>query len=279
MSLKGFISLVFVMAFADPASAQNSNNAERLATEIRSILPGAVVAVPDPNGLEITFEGQTRPLGIGSVNEACVQGAASCDAMIHQYAQRAASYMLETVPLKRDQLRIVVRSRSYLSSVSAKTSSSSEFILEPLAGDLVSICFRDLPNGRSPITAEDLPTLKLDRQAALSICKNNSRRALAPLAPQWKALPQNTVGYIQTGDDATGYLSAPQDWRALAKQLGSLIVAVPSIDMVLYARGSTAIDLDALGTLAEQMRSQASVPVSAQVLRWTDRGWVPVAAK
>jgi hypothetical protein len=276
MPSMSLLVLTFVLMSSGSAAAQNSSNAERLAAEIRSVLPGALVTVPDPNGLDITFEGQTRSVGIGSVNAACAQGAASCDAAIHGYAQRAASYMLETIPVKRDQLRIVVRSRSYLDAMSAQMSSSAGFVLEPLAGDLVSVCYRDLPTGRRPITPQDLPTLQLDQPSALSLCKNNSHSSLAPLASRWNALPQQGIGYIRTGDDVTGYLSALDDWRPLAKRLGGLIVAVPSVDTLLYARGSTATDVDALATLAEQMRARASVPVSAQVLRWTDRGWVPV---
>lgn len=104
-------AIAIVLAWPGCASAQNNNIAERLAAEIRAVLPGATVTVPDPNGLDISYAGQTRSVGIGSVHAACGQGVANCDAAIHDYAQRAASYMLETAPLLRDQLRVVVRSR------------------------------------------------------------------------------------------------------------------------------------------------------------------------
>lgn len=258
------------------ASAQGAGIAERLAAEIRVALPGVSVAVLDPYGLDLTFAGQTRSVGIGSVHAACAQGSANCDAAIHDYAQRAASYMLETAPLSRDQLRIVVRSRSYLDNMATRMSSTQSFVLDPLVGDLVSICYRDLPSGRRPISSVDLTALLLDQSAALSICKANSRSALAPLATLWNALPQQGIGVIRNGDDVTGYLVTPEDWQPLAQQLGGLIVAAPSIETLLYARGSNAIDVDALTTLARQMHGQASVPVSAQVFRWTDRGWVAV---
>jgi hypothetical protein len=267
------LMLAFVCSSA--AMAQESGNAERLVAAIRTALPGAQVTVPDPNSLDIIFEGQARAVGIGSVNAACAQGTASCDAAIHSYAQRATSYMLEAVPVKRDQLRIVVRSRSYLESMISQIPSPSDFVVEPLIGNLVSICYRDLPSGRRPIIPQDLSTLQLDKPSALSLCKKNSHLALAPLEKQWNALPQQGIGYLQTGEDVTGYLAAPEEWRPLAERLGSLIVAMPSIDTLLYARGSKQ-DVDALATLAEQMRARASAPVSAQVLRWTDHGWVPV---
>lgn len=269
-------SLCLVSLSTGLASAQGPGIADRLAAEIRAVLPGASVAVPDPYGLDITFAGQTRSVGIGSVHSACAQGAANCDAAIRDYAQRAASYMLETAPISRDQLRIVVRSRSYLDRMAAQMGSTQGFVVEPLVGDLLSVCYRDLPNGRRPLSPTDLQTLQLDQSVALTACKTNSQSGLAPLSTLWNALPQQGIGVVRNGDDATGYLAAPADWQPLAEQLGGLIVAVPSVDTVLYARGSNAIDVDALATLARQMHAQASVPVSAQVFRWTDHGWVAV---
>jgi hypothetical protein len=269
-------AIVGILGWQSCAAAQSNNIAERLSAEIRAALPGATVAVPDSDGLDISFAGQTRSVGIGSVHAACTQGAASCDAAIHSYAQRAASYMLETAPLLRDQLRIVVRSRGYLESMRAQMGSSDGFVSEPLVGDLLSVCYRDLPQGRRPIVPSDLTALQLDQPTALSACKSNSHGSLAPLASLWNALPEQGIGVIRNGDDVTGYLSAPEDWRPLAQQLGGLIVAAPSVDTVLYARGSNPIDIDALATLAAQMQARAPVPVSAQVFRWTEHGWVPV---
>jgi hypothetical protein len=260
------------------AAAQSNTAAERLAAEIRSALPGALVTAPDPNGLDITYAGEKRSLGISSVNAACAQGGANCDAAIHSYAQRAVSYMLDAIPLRRDQLRIAVRSRAYLDNMNAQINSSPGFVVEPLGGDLVSVCYRDLPAGRRPITPLDLAVLQLDHASALALCKLNSQRSLAALSPQWKGLPKQGIGYIRAGDDVTGYLSTPEDWRPLAERLGGLIVAVPSIDTLLYARGSSEIDVDAVVALAEHLQGQASSPVSAQVLRWTDGGWAPVGS-
>lgn len=258
------------------AAAQAGAVADRLAAEIRAALPGATVTSPDPDGLDITFGGQTRPVGIGSVHAACAQGAQSCDAAIHSYAQRAASYMLETVPPSADQLRAVVRSRSYLDKMRAQMGAADSVVSEPFIGDLMSVCYRDLPQGRRPVMTSELAPLKQDQSTALLECKRNSQSARAPLAAQWKELPDKGIGIIQNGDDVTGYLLTPEDWAPLAQRLGNLIVAAPGADSVLYARGANAIDVDALSTLAAQMFAQAAAPVSAQVFRWTDRGWVEV---
>jgi hypothetical protein len=258
------------------AAANESSIAERLAAEIGTTLKGATVKIPDPNGLDITFGGQTRSVAIGSVRAACSKSKANCDAAIHDYAQRAASYMLETVPIMRDQLRAVVRSRSYMARINAQMGSSASFVSEPLLGDLVSVCYRDLPRGRRPIVTKDLTVLQLDQPTALSACKENSRHALAPLASQWKELPDQGIGIIQNGGDVTDYLLSPEDWRPLAERLGGLVVAVPSEDTVLYARGANATDVNALYVLAKHLHSKAAVPVSAQVFRWTDHGWEKV---
>ncbi|HEV7693003.1 MAG TPA: hypothetical protein VGO52_19370 [Hyphomonadaceae bacterium] len=264
------------LAWPGSAAAQASTVADRLAAEIRATLPGTTVTAPDPDGLDITFGGQTRSVAIGSVHTACAQGAQSCDAAIHTYAQRAASYMLETVPSSPGQLLAVVRSRSYLEKMRAQMGASDSFVSEPLIGDLLSVCYRDLPQGRRPVMASELEPLKLDQPTALVACKRNAQSALAPLASQWKDLPDKSIGIIQNGDDVTAYLLTPEDWAPLAQRWGGLIIAAPGADSVLYARGANAIDVDALSTLAAQMFAQAAAPVSAQVFRWTDRGWVEV---
>jgi len=258
------------------AAAQNDGIAERLAAEIRAALPSATVSVPDPDGLNLTFGGQTQPVGIGSLRAICAQQPSNCEAAIHGYRDRAVAYMLESAPLQRDQLRIVVRSRAYLDSMRGQMAPSDDFVLEPLAGELVSACYRDLPQARRPIISSDLPLLQLDQRSALSACENGSQRALAPLAPQWRDLPPQGIGLVQSADDVTGYLARPQDWEPLARRFGGLVVAVPTIDTILYVRGATARDVDALRTLATQMHAQATVPVSAQVFRWSDHGWVLV---
>lgn len=255
--------------------AQDDGLAQRLASEIRSALPGAVVTVPDPYGLDIAYGGQTLSVGIGSVYTACARSILTCDTAIQQYALRAASHMLERAPLTRDQLRIVVRSSGYLDALRAQ-GASQEFVSEPLAGELRSACYRDLPQGRRPIQVTDLPTLQLNSSATLALCKDNSAHALAPLASRWNALPDQGIGIIRDTDDITAYLAAHGDWRPLAEQLGDLIVAVPSIDTLLYSQGSNAIQIDALATLATSLHTGASMPVSAQVFRWTESGWIEV---
>jgi hypothetical protein len=268
------VVLVASLGGARSAAAQASV-AERLAQEIRAALPGAVVTNPEPGGIDITFAGLTRSLGIESLLNTCAASADKCQAATNSYAQRAASYMLEALPLERDQLRIYVRSRSYLTHLGAQTGSSALFVAEPLAGDLVSVCYRDLPRGRRPITPEDVVALDI-ADTVLTYCKEQSHRLLPDLAGQWKELPVNGIGYIKTGDDVTGYLSVPERWRPLAERLGSLIVAIPATDTLLYAQGKSVVDVDALAALAEQVHGRASIPVSALVLRWTDQGWVPV---
>jgi hypothetical protein len=142
-------------------------------------------------------------------------------------------YLLESGPATREQLRLVVRTREYLAMMQARIGSDDSIVWQPLSGDLVSICYRDLPNARRPILKSDLATLRLDEAEALSACRRASKAALQPLSSYWADLSSSSLGSIQTGDDVTGYLAVPEDWAPLARRLGSLVVAVPSIDAVL----------------------------------------------
>jgi hypothetical protein len=272
---RGLVSAgAFAAMWSGGGSAQESSIAERLASEIRTALPGAEVVVPDPDGLDISYAGQTQSVGIGSVHAACAQGVVSCDAAIESYAQRAASYMLETMPFSSDQLRIVVRSNDYLTKLHDQMNISEDFVSEQLVGDLVRICYRDLPQGRRPIVPSDLMAINLDPSTALSACEQNSRNSLAPIASLWKELPKRGIGIMKEPDDVTGYLSDYEAWQPLAEKLGELIVSAPSLDTLLYARAETATDVDALAALSNQIYATASVPISAHVFRWTDHGWV-----
>lgn len=275
LNVRALLTVILVF-WPSMAVAQAAGVAERLAGEIRTALPGATVTIPDPNGLDITYGGQTRPLGIGSVNQSCALGATMCDEAIHSYARKAVDYMLEAIPPSPSQLRAFVRGKPDQTASGIQHDPLADFIVEPLAGDLLSVCYRDLAKGRRPILTADLKAMRLDRQAALAACNSNAVTELPPLASQWHSLPKKGIGVIENGDDVTGYLLRPSDWRPLADQLGGLIVACPSSDAVLYSRGSNAIDAEVLSLLAAQMFKKSANPVSTQVFRWTDAGWVPV---
>lgn len=268
--------IVILLVWPGAAAAQTAGVAERLADEIRTVLPGATVTIPDPDGLDITYGGQTRSVGIGSVNQSCALGAAACDEAIHSYARNAIDYMLEAIPPSPSQLRAFVRGKPDQTASGAQHDPMADFIFEPIAGDLLSVCYKDLARGRRPILTTDLKAMGLDRQAALAACTSNAVTGLAPLASQWRSLPKNGIGIIENDDDVTGYLLRPSDWRPLADRLGGLIVACPSSGVVLYSRGNTAIDAEALSLLAAQTFKRSANPVSTQVFRWTDAGWVPL---
>jgi hypothetical protein len=43
--------------------------------------------------------------------------------------------------------------------------------------------------------------------------------------------------------------------------------------VLLYGKGSDAIAIDAIATLARNMHAQAQRPISDKVYRWTPNGW------
>lgn len=269
------LALSGLIAMASPAVGQDLSIAGRLANQIRLVLPGSVVTIPDPNGIDIRFEGQSSSLGIDSVHEACAQSTTKCDEAIQTYASRAGQHMMGLVPPKREQLRIVVRSREYLSRANAQIGYSDSFVYDYLVTDLVSLCFVDLPRIQRPIKGSELTNLQIDPQEALSTCKANSKAALPNLRSQWKSLPAQAIGSLQTGGDVSGYLAAVDDWGPLAKKLGGLIVAIPSNEVILYASGTRETDVEALLILAREMMAQATIPISSSVFRWSETGWQP----
>jgi hypothetical protein len=142
-------------------------------------------------------------------------------------------------------------------------------------GEFWERCYKKPPKFEVPMTRFDREDLKLSNDDAIALCEKDTRRDLPALSADTRPLPGDGIGTISAPDESAALLFA-QDWSALAARLGGeLIVAAPTRDLVLFARGGSKAANDALAARADYEKSQVDVPLrlSHNVYRWSPYGW------
>jgi uncharacterized protein YtpQ (UPF0354 family) len=152
----------------------------------------------------------------------------------------------------------------------------SDLVTGPLVGDFSWILVADMPQATRVINSEDLAKLGLTRDQALDLGRRNVLADLRPLSAVVQALPADGIGTIQGSFYESSRLCLHETWKELAaKMTGPLLVGAPGPDIVLYADGGRPHSLDALTTLVRYTAEHSQKPLSTQVFKWTEGGWIP----
>ncbi|HXC56837.1 MAG TPA: hypothetical protein VNU97_16175 [Rhizomicrobium sp.] len=149
----------------------------------------------------------------------------------------------------------------------------------PAFANLAETCFKTADTGGvAPMTNADRRDLGLDLAAALALCERGTRSALGPLAPKLAAPPSGGIATL-AGPFAASYALFAADWQDVAAASGGhLLIAVPSRDVLLYARSDGAADVAALAARARAVFAASDLGLSSDVYRWSARGWVLATA-
>jgi uncharacterized protein YtpQ (UPF0354 family) len=111
----------------------------------------------------------------------------------------------------------------------------------------------------------------------MALAKRNLVAALRPFDTVVHGFPDEAFGYIRGDYYEASRLTLHDEWAPLAKKAkGSLIVAVPAIDVVLYADSGREQAMRAMTAVALDVVSKAQRPISAMLFKWTPEGWEPV---
>ncbi len=263
-------------------SASKPSLPEYVAEQLRSALPGYEVTVADSLTLKLGKRGapasELMQLNLDRVADYCTRVPDSCTAEV-------ADLIHKTVPIVQAQnwspdsaaLRAVVRPENYVAQMASMLKTTSDtFISTQFAGDLVMMCYFDMPTAMRPVTIKDLTALGMEQATVIETCQRNMRAALPKLPenppPDFARGP--ALGYLQGNPYESGYLLLHDDWAPLARALGGhLLVAAPGADLILYGNDTGPTSVDALATLARQTYGQAERPISTTVFRWTPSGW------
>lgn len=205
---------------------------------------------------------------------ACQRAQEQCSGFIDEYVSGVLSLITErTRPPESASLRLVVRPTAYLSSVE-RDLKAEPLITYPFVGDLSIALVIDSPRSLTMAQRKDLEKLKLSETEAFDIGKANLKSELQPLAAVLKTIQGKSIGYLEENAYEPSRLIFHDEWAEYARQIGgSLIVAVPATNILIYGSGATAEAVDALRGLALNVGRKSQRPLSPLVFRWTERGW------
>jgi hypothetical protein len=108
--------------------------------------------------------------------------------------------------------------------------------------------------------------------------QENVQASLKPLAESAKPVGSGQIGTVTGSVYEVGRVALHQQWAQLASaQQGTLLVALPTTDVVLYVSESTPAAIEALRALSKNTAAKASNPLSPTiVLKWGNDRWEAV---
>jgi hypothetical protein len=117
----------------------------------------------------------------------------------------------------------------------------------------------------------------MTRAELFALARANVAADLRPLAEKAQPVKHGQLGTITGSVYEVSRVALPEQWAGLARaQGGTLIVALPTTDGVLYASEKTPEAVGALRTIARDAMGKVANPLSDEVFEWTPDGWVLV---
>ena len=275
--------VLLLLGVATPAAAEDRAFADMVANEFRNALPGYVVTVADPLTLKLGKASQPgeQPLQVNldRVVDFCGRAPAGCGQELSDFVAKIVGVIgaQDTKP-SLAALRAVVRPATYVEQLtSGMKEKAGALVSAPLAGDVVMICYLDMPTAMAPVFEKDLAKIAISRDQALRTCRTNTRAGLPSLPhtpPSGGEPGAGTIGVLSGDPYESSYLILHDDWAPLARALGGrLLVAVPAADQILYTEDAGPAARDALSTLTLKAYGEADRAISKTVFRWTPTGW------
>src|SRR5262249_5694300 len=143
---------------------------------------------------------------------------------------------------------------------------------EPLAAGLVVVPVVAASRATMVLAGKPLEQLGLDHAKLFELARRNTQQALVPLVDKAKPVGPNQIRSPGGGLVEAGRVALPEQWAPLAQaQGGTLVVALPTTDLVLYVSEATPAALEALAAFAKNTAARAANPLAPGVLlRWRD---------
>jgi len=245
---------------------------EYVAGQLRDEMQDATVVVKGPLTLAI---GEMQA-NLDRIFAYCNRRPPGCAREISTYVKAVAqAHNDRFAPPSRDTVRVVVRTRAYVTTSQATLSKEAP-LLQPreLAGGLVMLPAIDMPRTIRMLTAKDTMVLGLSTDEIFQIGLANLRMRLRPLMDVAKIARPGQIGYLSGDVYHSSRLALHESWLPLAKAHGGkLVVAAPATDTVLYIGDDTSAAIGALRALASSVWSRAPTQLSRELLRWTPKRW------
>ncbi|MYM25158.1 hypothetical protein GTP46_21245 [Duganella sp. FT135W] len=207
----------------------------------------------------------------------CQRNVAECRSALTGYSKNIAAFLKErNAPIDGKAVLLAVRSSAYIQNAQATLGRDAPALAtRPLAQGLVTIAMFDTPSAARPLNAKDAARLSLSNDELLALATKNLQASLEPLSTKAKPVASGQVGTLQGSYYEASRLALTAEWASLAAaQNGTLLVAAPSPDVILYVSESSPTAVDALRALAKTVAAKSQTPLSLAVFKWTAEGWV-----
>lgn len=246
-----------------------------MAERFREALPDHRISMTEPLALKvISQQGEESTYALNRAHDYCVGNPGEAADWLKAYVHKMRESIKDVnAPIDRSMLRVVVRPKDYVERMQQSVAEKgSSLALEPLTEDLTVVCYLDMPTALRTALPDDFEALGLSPEEALEVAKDNLAAGQDEFLDSLKDLDDGIA--ILTGDVyQSSWFALPEFFEDLAELYdGSLLVSVPAVDTLLYARD----DEDAIIAMheaAEDVADQSERPISKSVYRWNPDGW------
>jgi uncharacterized protein YtpQ (UPF0354 family) len=271
-----FFTLVALFLASVSAAAQDiprdaDGFTSYVAERMRQELPNIAVSVKAPLTLSI---GELQG-NLDRIFQFCGANTQGCANEVTRYVQGAVQVaQAQNAPPTKEAVRLVVRSAAYVKNAK---SGSPDIQPRALVDGLFVLPVLNSPRVLRMLTERDNRALGLSTDQVFELGLTNLNRESKPLMEIAKPAGRGQIGKLVGNPFHPSRLIEASAWAPLAQaQGGTLIVAAPTTDAVLYIGESTPVAIDALRALIRNVAVQAANPLSDVLLRWTPTGWEPV---
>lgn len=261
---------------SDPAGVPSPRDEAAFTEHVRGrfleALPGFTFTRSAPFSLDVRSPGGANAgtVTLDRARDFCTRDARYCGTMVDEFVATLATVIRQGErPTAPAMLRLILRPRRVAEAVPGAS------VMRLVAGELVALPVFDTGPAVKYVSESDLKRLGLDADQVFAIAERQVRETMPPLAQVVAPPPEGKVGMIATSEYDVSRVIFHRDWAALAASLGGrLVVMVPSDTVVLYADGGSPQAMAALRQAGAEVANRAKRPLSAQLLRWTESGWV-----
>ena len=249
-----------------------------MADRFRKAVPDCPVTVEGP--LKITIHAKSDPLHsmLDRAFDYCQSHPREAAEWLESYIEKMRAYIAGmNTPIDRAMLRVVVRDKDYVEQAQKRLAEQGlEMAVEPLTHNLVAVCYLDMPTAVRSATTRDFSMLGLTPAEALAQAKTQRMADIAEFEASLEDLDED-VGIIEGDIYLSSWFALPEAWSNIADGYDEdLLVAVPSYDTILTALDTGDEAIIALHQAATEVAGESEQPLSRDIYRWTEEGWLLV---
>jgi hypothetical protein len=245
---------------------------EYVAAQLRREIAAATIVAKGPLRLLV---GDTEA-SLDRVFDYCNREPTDCAREVATYVRGAAQIHGDRLSApSKEAVRVLVRTQEYVRATQAALPKDApKFQPRELVGNLVLLPVIDMPPAVRVLTEKDNLTLGLSADEVLELGLANLRTHLKPLMQVARVLQPRQIGQLSGDAYHSSRLALPQSWSPLARAHGgTLIVAAPTNDTILYVGDDTSAAIGVLRSTVKSVWARAPNQLSSELLRWTPEGW------